>query len=33
MNDINCLDRWTWVLVSISLAPLLVALGLHLYFR
>jgi hypothetical protein len=32
-HDIARANRWVLVLVLITLAPLLVALGLHLYFR
>lgn len=31
--DIARMNRWVPVLVVISIAPLLVALGIHLYFR
>jgi hypothetical protein len=32
-EEVDRTNRWTAVLVLISIAPLLVALGAHLYFR
>lgn len=32
-QDIERMNGWTRVLVFLTVAPLLVALGIHLYFR
>jgi len=32
-HDIERMNGWTRVLVFLTIAPLLVALGIHLYFR